>query len=200
MSSNFKYEPINRNPVYKMRQNLNKEEAQEAQAASLPLFGNALKSFSPLHPGSPVNGAGRRPNTINLSDALPLLSSSVPANERIISARILPPLSRKTQLPTLSEHPSNESSVKVKDQESAVNHKEVVPTHHQERSIPRDTAGEAELRNLFAASAPSHRHAWKEGGAAWKIFHRLHSPISDNPIVEDDGEDPWSEAVSDSEG
>lgn len=199
LSPDTKHKPVIRNPVYKMRQNLSGSELQNAQAASLPSFANALKPFPSLHLESTINGVRRRPDIISLSDTLPLLSSSVPANDRTHPARVVSSSTmKKIDLPKLPE-------TQLKDPRGEMDHKHQEGSGErrgspiQRLSVPQYASGELELRNLFAASAPSHRHAWKEGGSAWKMLHGL-NPNLHSPSVEDENGDPLNEAVSDSEG
>ena len=120
-----------------------------------------------------IGGFTRR--SVGLADALPLLSSSVPAGDRIVIQRSLGtsmhekqvPEARRTQSPPLE---GTSASHKVVVPET----KEGPPPSPAPPSIS-DMAiepAEAELKHLLAASAPSHRHAWKEGGRAWEMFHQ----------------------------
>jgi len=154
---------------------------------------------------SPVNGNSKWPSSsvrrsVGLADALPLLSSSVPAGDRIITRS--PPeargeFSRATPTPT---PPAEE--VASTSQTPATNADE-----NQSSSPPSISDGvvepsETELKNLLAASAPSHRHAWREGGRAWEMFHQRSrdKKRAKGAIAEEENDGGLSSPVESSEG
>ncbi|GJJ07407.1 hypothetical protein Clacol_001609 [Clathrus columnatus] len=191
---------VTHTPAYKLHHNPNKV-SQDMSPGSLPSFTNAFQPSLSLHAPISINGIKRRPDTFNISNTLPLLSSSVPANDWVIPTRNNSSLTSKiSELPTLPENPSGDSGDSTDEQVPLGIHRNDTPIR-QTPPIPPEATGELEIRNLFAASAPSHRHAWKEGGNAWNKFHQINGKSSnpDTPTTEDDPEELFNEPVSDNE-
>ena len=130
-----------------------------------------------MPPRSPVNGnpkwiSGSLRRSVGLADALPLLSSSVPAGDRVLMNSFRVDVLKRSH-PPQTPSPRSESSALASQAPVEPSVKERTPSP----DLPSVSNGavepsETELRHLLAASAPSHRHAWREGGRAWEIFHR----------------------------
>ncbi|KAF8592447.1 hypothetical protein K439DRAFT_12233 [Ramaria rubella] len=188
-------QPVNRTPSYKLRPN----DAVSAAGPSLPA---SLPVPRPMSPRSPVNGipkwaGGPNRRSVGLADALPLLSSSVPAGDWVTStdARRMPTheltWSPRTPSPRLDHTPVSK----------------MIPNTNGSRtpspappSLSRTIVepAEAELKNLLAASAPSHRHAWREGGKAWEMFHqRSRNKRKIKGTIAEEGSDSNSSSLED---
>ncbi|KAF8525314.1 hypothetical protein JB92DRAFT_2877459 [Gautieria morchelliformis] len=157
-------QPVVRTPSYKLRAN---DGASTSQPASLPISREIPpQSMTNGHP-SWIGSSTRR--SVGLSDALPLLSSSVPAGDRILTRRSLETSTLGEELgqtPGTSSPPTAPQTYTQLDMDDGGTPSPTAPSNDVTESA------EAELKHLLAASAPSHRHAWKEGGRAWEMFHQ----------------------------
>jgi hypothetical protein len=187
-------QPVVRTPSYKLRAN---DGASTSQPASLPMP-RAIppQSMTNGHPNW-IGSSTRR--SVGLSDALPLLSSSVPAGDRILTRRSLEPSTLGQELGHASGTTSPPKAPQTHIQPDMDDGG--TPSHTAPSDIVTESA-EAELKHLMAASAPSHRHAWKEGGRAWEMFHlreRAKSKKIKGAIAEEGSEDTSSDLNDDSD-
>ncbi|KAF8528938.1 hypothetical protein BU17DRAFT_80090 [Hysterangium stoloniferum] len=173
-------QPVIRTPSYKMRRNAAASESLASQAMSLP----APSGMPPLNGTSnQIGGPSKRSILRSVPDSLSLLSASVPMSERVPAGRVIhdPPVPQTTTnnqpQPTAERTPSPVSETAV------------------------DPLAQAHMMTLLAASAPSHRHAWKDGGKAWEIFNqRTHQHRrAKGAIAEEENEDSSSSLDEESE-
>lgn len=169
-SETIRPQPITRTPSYKLRHYDGGSEVRSSLPGSLPNT-RATSLQSPVDGNAKwIRGATRR--FVGLADALPLLSSSVPAGDRILTQRSL-------EMSTHEQDSAEAFQTSLLSTENATTLQSDTTSNPEEGrtsspTIPTMAMGpaEVELKYLLAASAPSHRHAWKEGGRAWEMFNQ----------------------------
>lgn len=151
---------IVRTPSYKLKRNGRAFESATSLPGTTTMYGSIEEPRSRLD-------RFVRPFT----HPFPLLSASVPAQHQVVTdlktseLDLTPSHSDIPPPPSESVHSaSNDYTLDVDPHSN-----DLVISSEPSTEVP---AGEEELKILLAASAPSHRHAWKEGGKAWDIFRR----------------------------
>ncbi|KIJ56599.1 hypothetical protein M422DRAFT_22755 [Sphaerobolus stellatus SS14] len=189
------HQPVVRTPPYKLRRNGRQSSDDFSLAASLPVS-NAISTPQGHDIARSWFGGSSLRSTSGFTQAFPLLSSSVPDKHRIVRP------SREQHAGT-SSHQQTAESEPVDNTTSPQQAEEATKISILEPDEPEIDEGATEaIKTLLAGSAPSHRHAWKEGGKAWDMFRKRPSRKPRRAIgmiAEEETEDPLNISDDDDE-